>query len=99
MEKMKINSKTEYNKDRVMSGYAPHELLNMIQQEASEKQVQVDELKNVPKMSIRNYDRCSCDHNRENHSDFSDECSKCSCVAFHGKMRLKSYSVQKVNSK
>ena len=30
MEKMKINSKKEYNRSRVISGYGPHKKLEMI---------------------------------------------------------------------
>jgi hypothetical protein len=34
MEKMKINSKTDYKRNRVNSGYGPHKLLEMLQEEA-----------------------------------------------------------------
>ena len=34
MEDMKINSKTDYKKNRVNSGYGPHRLLEMLQEEA-----------------------------------------------------------------
>jgi hypothetical protein len=32
MEKMKINSKTRYNRDRVMSGKGPHKMMKMLHQ-------------------------------------------------------------------
>ena len=34
MEKMKINSKTDYKRNRVSSGYGPHRILEMLQEEA-----------------------------------------------------------------
>ena len=34
MEDMKINSKTDYKRNRVNSGYAPHRILEMLQEEA-----------------------------------------------------------------
>ena len=34
MEKMKINSKTDYKRNRVNSGYGPHRILEMLQEEA-----------------------------------------------------------------
>ena len=34
MEDMKINSKTDYKRNRVSSGYAPHKILEMLQEEA-----------------------------------------------------------------
>jgi hypothetical protein len=37
MEKMKINSKTGYRRNRVKNGYGPHNMLEMIQKEALEK--------------------------------------------------------------
>jgi hypothetical protein len=37
MENMKINSKNEYKRDRVISGNAPHAMLKMIQEEAMGK--------------------------------------------------------------
>jgi hypothetical protein len=33
MEKMKLNSKTDYNRSRVINGHGPHRILEMIQQE------------------------------------------------------------------
>ena len=40
MEKMKINSKTRYNRARVRSGYGPHRILKMVQEEIREKSLQ-----------------------------------------------------------
>lgn len=37
MAEMKIKSGTRYKKNRVMSGHAPHKILEMIQQEMLEK--------------------------------------------------------------
>ena len=37
MEKMKINSKTGYRRNRVKNGYGPHKMLEMIQQKGLEK--------------------------------------------------------------
>ncbi len=37
MEKMKINSKTGYRRNRVKNGYGPHNMLEMIQKEGLEK--------------------------------------------------------------
>ena len=34
MEDMKINSKTDYKRNRVNSGYGPHRILEMLQEEA-----------------------------------------------------------------
>ena len=39
MEDMKINSKTDYKRNRVNSGYAPHRILEMLQKEALEDPV------------------------------------------------------------
>ena len=39
MEDMKINSEIGYKKSRVMSGYGPHKMLDMIQQKGLEKVV------------------------------------------------------------
>ena len=36
MEKMKINSKTRYNRARVRSGYGPHRMLKMLQAQIRE---------------------------------------------------------------
>ncbi|MFW9955565.1 MAG: hypothetical protein ACFFD3_13530 [Candidatus Thorarchaeota archaeon] len=36
MEKMKINSEIEYNRNRVLNGHGPHKMLEMIQQEMLE---------------------------------------------------------------
>lgn len=36
MEKMKINSKTQYNRARVRNGYEPHRILRMIQEQMLE---------------------------------------------------------------
>jgi len=33
MEKLKINSKTRYNRARVRSGHGPHRMLKMIQEQ------------------------------------------------------------------
>ena len=33
MEKMKLNSKTDYNRSRVINGHGPHRILEMIRQE------------------------------------------------------------------
>ncbi|MHA1949646.1 MAG: hypothetical protein ACXAAO_02805 [Candidatus Thorarchaeota archaeon] len=37
MEKMKINSKTGYNRARVRSGHGPHRMLSMIQEKMIQK--------------------------------------------------------------
>ena len=37
MEEMRINSKTGYNRDRVMNDQGPHNLLKMIQQKLTAK--------------------------------------------------------------
>lgn len=37
MENMKINSKINYERDRVNSGNEPHRILQMLQKEALEK--------------------------------------------------------------
>jgi len=37
MEDMKINSKTDYKRNRVNSGYGPHKILEMLQEEALAK--------------------------------------------------------------
>jgi hypothetical protein len=37
MEEMKINSKTGYNRDRVMNDQGPHNLLKMVQQKLAAK--------------------------------------------------------------
>ena len=39
MEDMKINSKTDYKRNRVNSGYGPHRILEMLQKEALENPV------------------------------------------------------------
>ncbi len=41
MEEMKINSKNDYKRNRVTSGYEPHRLLKMIQKKALEKSTEV----------------------------------------------------------
>ena len=37
MEKMKINSKNEYNRKRVANGHGPHKMMEMIYQQKLEK--------------------------------------------------------------
>jgi hypothetical protein len=37
MERMTINSKKSYRRDRVISGRGPHEMLNMIHQQMRER--------------------------------------------------------------
>jgi hypothetical protein len=37
MEKMKISSETGYKRSRVINGYGPHKMLDMLHQELSEK--------------------------------------------------------------
>ena len=37
MEKMKINSKTGYRRNRVKNGYGPHKMLEMIQEKGLKK--------------------------------------------------------------
>lgn len=39
MEEMKINSKIDYKRSRVTSGYEPHKLLKMIQEKALEESI------------------------------------------------------------
>ncbi len=39
MKKMKINSKDDYKRNRVMSGNEPHRLLKMIQEQALQESV------------------------------------------------------------
>jgi len=39
MEEMEINSKRSYKRNRVISGNAPHRMLQMIQEEALTKNV------------------------------------------------------------
>jgi len=41
MKKMKINSKIDYKRNRVTSGYEPHRLLKMLQEKALEESTEV----------------------------------------------------------
>jgi hypothetical protein len=38
MEKMRINTKVSYKRNRITSGYEPHRILQMIQEIALEKE-------------------------------------------------------------
>ncbi len=43
MEKLKINSKTGYRRNRVKNGHGPHRMLEMIQKEGLEKRAKIED--------------------------------------------------------
>ncbi|MHA2020234.1 MAG: hypothetical protein ACW96N_00825 [Candidatus Thorarchaeota archaeon] len=43
MEKLKINSKTGYRRNRVKNGHGPHRMLEMIQKERLEKRAKEED--------------------------------------------------------
>ncbi|MHA2003203.1 MAG: hypothetical protein ACXACG_16320 [Candidatus Thorarchaeota archaeon] len=43
MERMKINSKTGYRRNRVKNGHGPHRMLEMIQKEGLEKRTKKED--------------------------------------------------------
>ena len=45
MEKLKINSKTGYRRNRVKNGHGPHRMLEMIQKEGLEKRANKEDQK------------------------------------------------------
>ena len=47
MDKMKINSKTGYNRARVRNGYGPHRMLNMAQEKLRERLLEESEEEEV----------------------------------------------------